>query len=242
MTSYLVPGRLGLMALSLLLVVVGGCASTKLEPYVPNPPQPLAAPIKLRVAVVELENQSPPREWLGMGSIIIPGVIYVNSQVQYTPTKFGACVASELQASKLFSKVTYFPTWSGESEPFQGYDVILSGSLNHDKRPDYETAWGFGFLATVPKLLMIPGNWEDREVSFELWAAKTQSPSHVIFLKKIEFKEPSKWHSIIGEAGCCISQGWHEGEGQVIRSPCPTELLQAPFLEVRQELFSAVQH
>lgn len=229
--------NLGLMALSLLLVMVGGCASTKIEPYVPNPPQAQAGLSKLRVAVVELENQSPPKEIFAHGSMFLPGVLYVNSYTQYTPTKFGACVASELQASELFSDVTYFPTWNGGPEAFQGYDIILSGSLRYDKRPNYNTMYGISFLFVFPVLMGAPDGWEDREVSFELWAAKTKSPGQIIYMKRIEFKEPSIRHGLYSS-----EFGWHAGEGEVKRSACPTELLKAPFLEVRQGLLSSVQH
>lgn len=214
--------------IAMAVVVAGlvGCASTKPEGYVPNPPDLQGERTKLRVAVVELENQSPGKEIFGGGAIFLPGVLYAKRVTDYPSTNFGSCVASELRASELFSEVTYVPNWGMGPETFHKYDAIVSGGLKHDRRTHYATAYGISFLFAFPALYGAPIGWEDREASFEIWATRTNSPSQIILLKTVSFVEPSVWYGLYS--------------GEQPRSSCPTESLQTSLLEFRLALLAAL--
>lgn len=229
------------LTLVLLLNMFGGCASTKPQPYVPNPPDPQTAQTKLRVAVVEFENQSPPHRMKVGGSLgLIPGVLYEEMFRAHPITNFGSCLAEELQASKLFQQVKYFPDWAAGYETFRDYDVIVSGNLRHDRRASYRTTYGLSVIGIYLWVLGVPMEWEERDVSFDMWAIPVVSPYNRLVEKSVTFAGPTQLHNFYS----FTSSGWHKDkfgryESNETWDPCPSEQLQNPFLTFRNSLVNS---
>lgn len=230
----------GCVLLGLCLVMGTGCASTGPQPYQPNPPESNGTPTKLRVAVVELEDQSPPNVFHGIGTAFLPGVLYTKAHTIYTPptmTQFGSCLASELRASGGFAEVTYFPNWGVGPETFDGYDLIVSGNLLKDKRDDYMVTYGLSAFSSIIALLGIPSGFEDREVSLEISVSWRNALNQLLMRKVISFSEPSQWFTVYGGN----NGNWQAGESAMVWSHCPTEHLRGPLLEVRKNLLTAIR-
>lgn len=232
--------RRGSCWLLLSMCVAMGCASTNHQPYTPNPPEPQGTSTKLRVAVVELEDQSPPNVFHGIGTAFLPGVLYKKAHTIYTPptlTQLGSCLALELRASGGFAEVMYFPNWGVGPEMFDGYDIIVSGNLLKDKRDDYMVTYGLSALSSMIALLGTPSGFEDREVSLDVYASWRNALSQTIMRKAISFREPSQWFSVYGGN----NGNWQAGESAMVWSNCPTEHLKGPLLEIGKTLLTAIR-
>jgi hypothetical protein len=122
-------------------------------------------------------------------------------------------------------------------ETFHGYDIIVSGHLLKDRRDLYFVTYGLSALYRVVAFIGTPSEFEDREVSLEVYASWRKAPSQAIMRKAISFSEPSEWFNMYrGRTG-----DWQLGEGSVGRSKCPTEHLRGPLLEIRKSLLAATR-
>jgi hypothetical protein len=221
------------------LILVLGCASTNPEPYIPNPSYKYAKPTPLRLAVVEFLDESPADIGDGAGLLMVPGVPFTTVSTNYIATKIGSCLASELRASEIFYEVTYFSHWGATTETFRAYDVVVSGSLEQDKRVFSGTTYGLSVFGVVLEMLLaLPAKSEDREVAFNIWASFASSPAKVLLKKHVTFQEPSKW---VGLYWGVNPNPAANGQSLIVRSPCPSELLQGPFLDIRKALLTAIQ-
>jgi len=156
-------------------------------------------------------------------------VLYEKTSESTSPSFFGKCLEKDLEASKMFTSVDFFPTWDPLAEKFQKYDIIIGGSLENDKRPVYHSLYGLSSPIGILLSFILPTKFVHREVSFEVNAIVPTMPYEEFWKEIISFVEPARSASLFGQHS--ISEFDH----------CPTENLQPKFLEIRKSLTQAIR-
>lgn len=246
----------GLLVGILCAMWLGGCAHESRQ-YKPNPPDPNIQPLPLKVAVVEFEDRNPPsKQGGGIAGLFVPGWLYEFKAELYHPTRFGQCVARELQSSDHFATVKYFPSYDELASSYKEYDLLITGVLRHDRFTVDELYYGAMLLAaSLWNMLGLPQYSVERAALFEIQVRNPRQPLEVKFSRSVSFDSSEHWGSGIGtylwswdtDARILWDSWSHEertfGAPYSYYSPdlpysdfCPTSVLRSPFLELKNAL------
>ena len=212
--------------LVLATTLISGCFTYgKVEPYKPNAFDPGASRSEISVAVVEVAQEGGSDYdggTIGNGLLYqMPLVLYVTRQIKFFEPSIGKCLADDLTASRRFERVDYYADWTKLYQVYDTYDVVLSGTVHHDKRTERISLSGLSHAAFVLTFVGLPITYSTRDFSAEIYAISPEAPNKKVWADDVAFgstRAASAWFA---------PAGWNE---------CPTKSLQPVFREIQLEL------
>lgn len=240
----------GLM-LAVSLIALVGCGASAKRVYQPNLPDAAVHRLNLKVAVVELEDESS-QEAVGGASSLIPGHLSGIDLTIYHFTMFGTCLANELKGSQLFASVDYYANWEKLAGDFKSYDLIVTGRLLAD-RVQAESYWyGLSAPGAVLWFLGLPVRSVSRDVDFEVTAFAPLHPANALWNYRVSFTDLS-WEGFFygGAFSDHKDLSGLTDPSSILKSHffqipiqhtdlCTTEKLQPPFMGMRKHLASTL--
>lgn len=237
--------RMGQMTLVAIMATALFACSHMSEDYKPNPPDSNVKPNGLRVAVVELEDRNgedeEPSKALGL-LIQLPLIPYVSHPPDHSASKIASCLADELRESGVFSHVDYFESWGSEPRQFLEYDVLVTGTLIHNRYTLTTTTYGLGLAGMYLWFLGPPMGFYDRETMFDIAMLDPKSPYSSIPIKTVQFKQ-RKWHNFYNRLSS--DHAYHESKAAYFRlsfDDCPSAELTPSFKNIPMEIDQASRH
>ncbi len=221
------------------LLVMPGCSHEK-RIYQPNPADPSAQTLPLKIAVVELEYGSQDEGWKKselLNEALIPLVPSAPTLVKLNDTQFGKCLSAELKASHQYAAVDHHEHWGKMAEQFKTYDLIVTGHLRQDRTEAIMHFYGLSIYGSLFWYLGLPAKSFSRHIAFDITAFKPHAPERLLWSHEIKVQD-----KMVGG----LYYGYHT-DGQSLQSKtygmdsqdtdyCPTELLRSEFMALRSRL------